>query len=203
MTDSVDLCTICRNTLAHAALDAAAALRDMKLAPLRRRQGVSRMDGLKKLRQTLIRRLVRRGALPHEAEDAIHEAFVRLYRAQQKEPVRNPAAFLTDVTMKVRIEHWRSARRHERLFVGESVEELEVIDLSPQPEDYLQAEQRLDRMWKRLGELSPRTREIFFQNRIQGLTCKQIAGLLRLSVSAVEKHIARAAFALADELNSE
>src|SRR5579884_4017012 len=116
------------------------------------------VDGLSKLRRALFRRLVRRGALPQDAEDAIHEAFVRLYRAQKKELVRNPAAFVTDVVMKVRIEHWRSAQRRGRLFSEEAVEELEVVDLSPLPEEYLQAEQRLERMWRRLGELSPRTR---------------------------------------------
>lgn len=161
------------------------------------------MDGLKNLRQALFRRLVRRGALPQDAEDAIHEAFVRLCLAQRKEHVRNPAAFLTDVVMKVRIEHWRSAQRHRRLFVEEAVEELDVVDLSPQPPDYLQADQRLERMWRRLGELSPRTREVFFLHRLQGLTCPQIAAVLRISVSAIEKHIARAAFALADEMDAE
>lgn len=161
------------------------------------------MDGLKKLRQTLLRRLVRRGALPQDAEDAIHEAFVRLCLAQQKEYVRNPAAFLTDVVMKVRIEHWRSAQRHQRLFVEQPAEELEIVDLSPRPDEYLQADQRLERMWRRLEALSPRTREVFFLHRLQGLTCPQIAGVLGISVSAIEKHIARAALALADEMTAE
>jgi RNA polymerase sigma factor (sigma-70 family) len=161
------------------------------------------MDGLKKLRQALYRRLVRRGALPQDAEDAIHDAFVRLCLAQRREHVRNPAAFLTDVVMKVRIEHWRSAQRHHRLFVAEPAEELEIMDLSPQPEEYLQADQRLERMWRRLGELSPRTREVFFLHRLQGLTCPQIAAALGISVSAIEKHIARAALAIADEAERE
>lgn len=161
------------------------------------------MDGLKKLRQTLLRRLVRRGALPQDAEDAIHEAFVRLCLAQRKEHVRNPAAFLTDVVMKVRIEHWRSEQRHHRLFVAEPADDLEIVDLSPRPEEYLQADQRLERMWRRLGELSPRTREVFFLHRLQGLTCPQIAAVIGVSVSAIEKHIARAAFALADEMEAD
>jgi RNA polymerase sigma-70 factor (ECF subfamily) len=161
------------------------------------------VDGLKKLRQTLLRRLVRRGALPQDAEDAIHEAFVRLCLAQRKEHVRNPAAFITDVVMKVRIEHRRYEQRPHRLFIAEPADDLEIVDLSPRPEEYLQADQRLERMWRRLGELSPRTREVFFLHRLQGLTCPQIAAVIGVSVSAIEKHIARAAFALADEMDAE
>jgi RNA polymerase sigma-70 factor (ECF subfamily) len=54
-------------------------------------------------------------------------------------------------------------------------------------------------MWHRLEELSPRTREIFFLHRLEGLTCAEIAGRFKISSSAVEKHIARAALALAEE----
>lgn len=161
------------------------------------------MDGLKKLRQALLRRLVRRGALPQDAEDAIHDAFVRLCLAEKKQLVRNPAAFLTDVVMKVRVEKWRSAQRYHRLFIDQPVEELDVVDLSPRPEDVLQADQRLERMWRRLGRLSPRTREVFFLHRLQGLSYAQIAASMGISVSAIEKHIARAALLISDETERE
>jgi RNA polymerase sigma factor (sigma-70 family) len=161
------------------------------------------MDGLKKLRQALLRRLVRRGALPQDAEDAIHDAFVRLCLAQRKQTVRNPAAFLTDVVMKVRIEKWRSAQRYHKLFVDEPTEELELVDLSPRPEEFLQADQRLERMWRRLGGVSPRTREVFFLHRLQGLSYAQIAASMGISVSAIEKHIARAALLICDEMYCE
>lgn len=161
------------------------------------------MDGLKKLRQVLVRRLVRRGALPQDAEDAIHDAFVRLCLAQRVQLVRNPAAFLTDVVTKVRVERWRSAQRHQRLFVDEPAEELEIIDFSPRPDEVLEADQRLERMWRRLGQLSPRTREIFLLHRLQGLSYAQIAASMGISVSAIEKHIARAALLLSDEEHSE
>lgn len=161
------------------------------------------MDGLKKLRRALVRRLIRRGTLPQDAEDAIHDAFVRLCLAQQKQVVRNPAAFLTDVVMKVRVEKWRSAQRYHRLFVDEPTEDLDVVDLAPRPEEYLQADQRLERMWRRLDALSPRTREIFFLHRLQGLSYAQIAASMGISVSAIEKHIARAALLIADEMDGE
>ncbi len=161
------------------------------------------MDGLKKLRHALVRRLVRRGTLPQDAEDAIHDAFVRLCLAQQKQVIRNPAAFLTDVVMKVRVEKWRSSQRYHRLFVDEPAEALDLVDVAPRPDDFLQADQRLERMWRRLGALSPRTREIFFLHRLHGLSYAQIAASMGVSVSAIEKHIARAALLVADEMDSE
>lgn len=54
-------------------------------------------------------------------------------------------------------------------------------------------------MWCRLEELSPRTRDVFLQHRLEGRTYREIAAPLGISISAVEKHIARAAFAIADE----
>lgn len=67
------------------------------------------MTELQSLRGALVRRVMRWGTDSHDAEDIVQEAFVRLWVAQKKEHVRNPAAFLTDVVGKVRIERWRAA----------------------------------------------------------------------------------------------
>lgn len=159
----------------------------------------ARMDGLLDLRCTLVRRLIRWGTGPHDAEDIVHEAFVRLYAAQRRLHVRNPAAFLTDVVGKVRIERWRRAQLTRQLFVDEPVEDIDVIDPSPQPEECIQAQQRFDRLSKRLLALSPRARDVLFLHRLQRLTCPEIAARLGISVSAIEKHIARSIAAIADE----
>lgn len=157
------------------------------------------MTELQSLRSALVRRLIRRGAHRHDAEDIVHEAFVRLCVAQKKEHIRNPAAFLTDVVGKVRIERWRVAKRFRCLLVDEPVEEINIIDPSPRPEEWLQAEQRLRQFSQSLRALSPRARDVFFLHRLEGLTCPEIAARLGISVSAIEKHIAKSIAAIADE----
>ena len=163
------------------------------------RKHAFRMSELQSLRCALIRRLIRRGSHPDDAEDIVHEALVRLYVAQKKQHVRNHAAFLTDVVGKVRIERWRVAQRHGRFLVDEPIEEIDVIDPSPRPEEWLQAEQRLHQFSERLRALSPRAREVLFLHRLEGLTCPEIAAYLGISVSAIETHISRSIAAIVDE----
>ena len=129
------------------------------------------MTELQSLRGALVRRLIRRGTRPHDAEDIAHDAFVRLWVAQKKEHIRNSAAFLTDVVDKVRIECWGVAQRSRRLVANEPVEESDIIDSSPRPEGRLQVEQRLHRFSQYLRALSPRARDVFFLHRLEGLTC--------------------------------
>ena len=47
-----------------------------------------------------------------------------------------------------------------------------------------------------LDSLKPRTREVFLMHRLDGYSSAQIAKHFEISVSAVEKHIARAVLAL-------
>jgi DNA-directed RNA polymerase specialized sigma24 family protein len=80
-----------------------------------------------------------------EAEDAIQDAFLRLCLAERQQRVRNAAAFLTGIVKRVRVEFWHQTQRHQQRFVAERVEELELSDTAPQPADYIQADQRLER----------------------------------------------------------
>ncbi|MGH7104765.1 MAG: sigma factor-like helix-turn-helix DNA-binding protein, partial [Acetobacteraceae bacterium] len=48
-------------------------------------------------------------------------------------------------------------------------------------------------------QLGPRTRKIFILHRLEGRTHAEIAAQHGISISAVEKHIARAALAIAEE----
>jgi RNA polymerase sigma-70 factor (ECF subfamily) len=47
-----------------------------------------------------------------------------------------------------------------------------------------------------LQSLSFRTQQIFIMHRLEGHSCTQVAAHFGISVSAVEKHIARAVLAL-------
>ncbi len=150
-----------------------------------------------------LRRLLRRRGASHaEAEDLVQEAVLRLHvYTRDGGEVRDPTAFLARTAMNLAVDAHRRGR--QGLYERQPIEELNLVDLAPAPDEVLAAEQRLVRMKETLDRVSPRTRAVFFMHRLQGFSHAEIAGQLGISVSAVEKHIASAVTTLAIQRQRE
>lgn len=91
--------------------------------------------------------------------------------------------------------------RHERVRaeVSESIHDLVNLWDDQRPHDeVLVAYERLERVDAVLERLGSRTREVFLMHRIDGLKYREIAARLGITVSAVEKHVAKAVLALVE-----
>lgn len=149
-----------------------------------------------------LRKLLRaRGRTAADSDDLIQEAFLRLELYCRDHVVRQPEAFLVRTVINLSVDEGRSAyRRHT---VSGCVESLPLIDPHPTPDEVLATQQRLQRMKRGLQMLSPRVREVFLMNRVEGYSYPQVAARLRISESAVEKHIAKASQFLWEWMNRE
>jgi RNA polymerase sigma-70 factor (ECF subfamily) len=156
------------------------------------------MDRLPMYFRRMRRVLVRRGNTRAEAEDLIQEAFLRMHEYCKKGgQVRQPEGFLMRTVLRLAV----NARRdqHRDLYCEEQVENLTlIVDAKPTPDEVLAAEECLERMKDALDAVSRRTRDIFFMQRLDGLSYAEIAERLRLSVSAIEKQMASALAVLAE-----
>lgn len=84
--------------------------------------------------------------------------------------------------------------------------DLDRIDLAadlPDAEDVVGGRQSLQRINLALKALSPRARTIVILRRFEDMSHAQIAARLNISVSAVEKHLARAMAVLRDALREQ
>lgn len=136
-----------------------------------------------------------RGQTREDAEDLVQEAFLRLHTfLADGHEVRQPEGFLVRTALNLAVDaRRRNAREHRHQFVQETVEELQLVDLSPSPEEIFSAEKRLMQMRAVLdAKVSPKTREVFFLHRLEGFTHEEIAERMSMSLRSVEKHIARA-----------
>jgi RNA polymerase sigma factor (sigma-70 family) len=144
----------------------------------------------------LVRRIARATRNTDEAEDLLHAAFLRLAEYRRDHRVENPSAFVvrTAVNMKADEARHRRVRNEAPLDVADLAD---ISDNMPLQTEVLAARERLRRAEEGLSRLSPRTREIFLMHRIDGLKYREIAERLGITVSAVEKHVAKAALFLA------
>jgi len=137
--------------------------------------------------------LMRRGRSEQDADDLVQEAWVRLACYAQEQEVERPEAFLMRAALNLSIDaHRARVTRGEELML----EDVVLVDASPSAEAVLLARERVARLGVCLGRLNPRTRAIFLAHRIDGMSYPQIAVAHGLSVSAVEKHIAKATLQL-------
>jgi RNA polymerase sigma factor (sigma-70 family) len=133
--------------------------------------------------------LRRRGSTDVEAEDIAQEAWLRLDAYRRVRTVEAPEAFLMRTALNLAIDAHRVAQRR-----GETValEEAVLVDCSPSAEEVLLARERVARLSACLLRLTPRTRGIFLAHRLEGKTYAQIAQEYGITVSGVERHIAKA-----------
>jgi RNA polymerase sigma factor (sigma-70 family) len=137
--------------------------------------------------------LMRRGRSAHDADDLVQEAWVRLTCYERDQVVDKPEAFLMRTALNLSIDAHRTRVCH-----GEEVllEDVVLLDVAPGTEAIVLARERMARLSQCLGRLNDKTREIFLSYRVDGLTYREIAQHHGLSISTVEKHIAKATLQL-------
>lgn len=137
------------------------------------------------------------------AADVAQEAYLRLVRhsnnavphecgnTNQKSVMEQPRAFLFRVAQNVVTDQYR--REKVRQFdAGISTDQIQTASSLPSQEQALSDKQQLSIVQATILELPPRCREVFFLSRFEGLSNVAIAQRLKISLSMVEKHIARA-----------
>ena len=132
---------------------------------------------------------MRRGRTSDEADDLVQEAWVRLACYEKEQDVVQPEAFLMRAALNLSIDaHRARASRGEEVVI----DEVELVDAAPTAEAIMLGRERIARLSVGLGRLNEKTRDIFLAHRIDGLSYQEIARQHRLSISSVEKHIAKA-----------
>lgn len=133
--------------------------------------------------------LRRRGRSEQDAEDLVQEAFLRLTCYERERVVEKPEAFLMKTALNLSIDaHRTRVSRGEEVMLDDAV----LVDTAPGTEDVLLARERLARLSECVARMNDKTRTIFLAHRLDGMSYQEIGRLHGLSISSVEKHVAKA-----------
>ena len=134
--------------------------------------------------------LLRRLGQAADADDLTQDTFVRIIRSRSPvNELKQPLAYLATIANSLLVNRWRRLAV-ERAYAEALAAQPEHFELSPE-ERYLLIE-TLTEIDELLHGLSPRIREIFLLSQLDGLTYKQIAAQLGLSVNQVQNSMVKA-----------
>jgi RNA polymerase sigma factor (sigma-70 family) len=147
----------------------------------------------------LLRSISGRLRCPETAQDIAQEAFSRLLASASRTTIQNPVGYLYRVAEQLVIDCRRSGDRGSRQAVEDSVWEALPLP-APGPEDIAHFRLSLRRLGEVVSTLPPACRRVFVLCKLNGHSHDEVAAMLGISRSAVEKHVMHAALELRREL---
>lgn len=149
----------------------------------------------------LLNRLRRRLPASAPAEDLLQSAYIRLVNYREAHEVGDPEAFMVKVAVNLHLDEARRRKWADDRPFEETCSHF--CSHQPLQDEVFDARERLKRVNEALEQMSPRTRVIFLQHRVEGRKYREIAEQMGISQSAVEKHIARAVLFLAEWMEEQ
>lgn len=147
----------------------------------------------------LLRSISRRLRCPETARDIAQEAFSRLLVSASRTRIQNPLGYLHRVAQQLVVDCCRAGDRASRQDVEDSVWEALPLP-APGPEDIAHFRLSLRRLGEVVSTLPPACRRVFVLCKVNGHSHDEVAAMLGISRSAVEKHVMHAALELRREL---
>ncbi len=161
-----------------------------------------------RFRAPLLAFFLRRVGNRLDAEDLMQETFARLVGSESFDRAEAAPAYIFRVAANLLHDHRRrQAVRKQKPFSAFDPEIVEKIANwiveDREPERVLIGQENLDAAYRCLDDLEERTRNIFILYRLEGMKQKDIAELLGISLSTVEKHCMIAMASLAARFKAD
>ena len=123
-----------------------------------------------------------------DIEDVAQEAYLRAYITEQRETIEQPKAFLFKVAKNLALTKLAKKSRQITDYIEEAGHT--AIQQTEAPSDLeLEAQQCFGLYCEAVASLPEKCRQVFLLRKVHGLSHRDIAGRLNLSVSSVEKYL--------------
>lgn len=138
----------------------------------------------------LLFRVVGRIVRPEEIEDIVQETFILSYAASRKKKIGSPRAFMMQTAKNIAFNITKRAD-HKQHFSFEDLLEDDFMMHTENVEERYQAEEMFIYFCRAIAELPIDCRRVFILKKVYGLSQAEIAERFGISVSMVEKHVAK------------
>lgn len=142
-------------------------------------------------RSSLVRWVARIVGSEPAAEDVAQSLYIRVQTVEDHPPIANKRSFLFRLASNLAVDHLRSARRHDTLFIG-GADSSHVACGEPSAEVRLLDQERVRRIAAVVETMPLRCRQVFVLIKLDELSVAETAIHLGISQDMVRKHIRHA-----------
>lgn len=152
------------------------------------REGQSKIVGaFLGYKKVLVRVLLRMSVKPSDIDDILQESITRALRAENRGPLEHPKSYLYTVVRNLVFEERERRGREVQYEINEAIL---ASDSTPVDEE-LHHEKMLEIFWEAMSSLPRNHQRAILLRRLYGLSHKEVARKLGVSVSSVEKYFAQ------------
>jgi RNA polymerase sigma factor (sigma-70 family) len=123
-----------------------------------------------------------------DIEDVVQETYIKACSAEQYKDIEHPKAFLFSIAKNLALNELDRKSRQ----MTDSIEECEAANVAQgveNLEEEVQAQQSVTLYCQAVAALPKRCRQVYLLRKVHGLSHKEIAARLGISLSAVAKHL--------------
>lgn len=143
------------------------------------------------IRSSLMRFAGRYFKRPHDVEDVVQEAFVKVLEATKSRSIDTPKSYIYQTAKNLALKEISKNVNKLTDLVGDFAEE-DISLYGPSLEQEYESREQLSLVLEAVRELPPKCQRAFVLKRIYGYSQKEIAEEMGISVNTVEIHLTRA-----------
>lgn len=125
-----------------------------------------------------------------DIEDLVQETYVRMYAIEDRDTVASPRALLFRIAHNLAVERARRQISQATDTVGDFAP-LDVDTLEAPPDEQIDSRRRFESFCAAVDRLPPLCRRVFVLRKVYKLSHTEIAEVLGVSHSTIEKHVAK------------
>jgi RNA polymerase sigma factor (sigma-70 family) len=168
------------------------------MADERRKPLLDQIFGYRAALQKYLRRFTG-GA--EDVDDLVQEAYMRVFAMPAGQAVDSPRALLFRVARNLAVDRARQRLTHATDDVAD-FEPLNVSSEEAEPDEQVDLRRRFESFCAAVDSLPPLCRQVFVLRKVYQLSHEEIAEVMGLSRSTIEKHVAKGLLRCRDRLRS-